>query len=215
LLYEKKEIESALKIAEKGQSLFPEKEEFWLLESEILRSEKKFSQAVATLKKSLNYLPKNTSILFQLGVLKHELNQKDKSIQFMEKIIQINPEHPGALNFVGYTLAEQGKNLKRAEVLIKKALQLDPDNGYYLDSLAWLFYKTNQLKQAWKKIQSAVALVQDDPIIWDHYGDIALKNGLLQKALQGYKNALKFGYETPFLLEQKIRDIQIKLNQSS
>ena len=125
----------------------------------------------------------------------------------MEEVINIDPDHAAALNFIGYTLAEQGLNLDRAEILIKKALNLDPENGYYLDSLAWLYFKSGKLDQAWETISSAVARVTDDPIIWEHYADIASALQKFEQARSGYEQALQHSPDNPAQIRDKLKSI--------
>jgi len=118
----------------------------------------------------------------------------------MEKIISLYPDYDPALNFVGYVLAEEGKDLNRAKLLIETALKMSPNNGYYLDSLAWVYFKLKELDKAWEYIQKAVSFTADDPTIWQHYGDIARSLNLKKEAIRGYKQSLKLN---PHNLELK------------
>ncbi|MDD4649888.1 MAG: hypothetical protein PHO79_07745, partial [Desulfoplanes sp.] len=101
-----------------------------------------------------------------------------------------------ALNYLGYSLTVLEKNLDRAEVLVKNALQAEPENGYYLDSLAWVFYKKGELDKAWQAIQRAVTLAKKDPTIWEHYGIIAKALGKQEEAKKGINNAKRFKKKT-------------------
>lgn len=197
-------------MARKGQELFPEQSSFWLLEAEILRSQERNDDALRVLEKGLEQTPKDTRILFQLGVAEYELDHPEKAIEYMERIISIDPEHAQALNFVGYTLVEQDRDLERAQVLIKKALRLDPGNGYFLDSLAWLYFKTGRLQKAWKTISEAVSKVQSDPVIWEHYGDIAKALNKPESARKGYEKALQADHEEPRTIKDKLRAVPSK-----
>jgi tetratricopeptide (TPR) repeat protein len=74
--------------------------------------------------------------------------------------------------------------------MIKKALVLDPDNGAYVDSLGWLYFKKGKFPEALTELNRAVALI-DDPVIFDHLGDVYLKLNLPQKARQSFESSLK------------------------
>ena len=207
LLFELGERDQTLELCRKGQQLFPEQEDFWILESELHLTVNDLEQARAVLLKGLDHQDQSTSILFQLGVVEHEQGLVEKALEHMEEVINIDPDHAAALNFIGYTLAEQGLNLDRAEILIKKALNLDPENGYYLDSLAWLYFKSGKLDQAWETISSAVARVTDDPIIWEHYADIASALQKFEQARSGYEQALQHSPDNPAQIRDKLKSI--------
>ena len=207
LLFELGERDQTLELCRKGQQLFPEQEDFWILESELHLTANDLEQARAVLLKGLDHQDQSTSILFQLGVVEHEQGLVEKALEHMEEVINIDPDHAAALNFIGYTLAEQGLNLDRAEILIKKALNLDPENGYYLDSLAWLYFKSGKLDQAWETISSAVARVTDDPIIWEHYADIASALQKFEQARSGYEQALQHSPDNPAQIRDKLKSI--------
>ena len=104
---------------------------------------------------------------------------------------------------MGYTLAEEGRELDRAEVLIKKALEQSPDSGYILDSLAWVYFRQGKIKQAWEEIKRAVDVV-DDPVIWEHYGDIAAAAGHKKQARKGYESSLKLDSEHKDRINEKL-----------
>jgi len=207
LLFEMGRQGETLELCRKGQELFPEQKDFWLLEAEIHITENDLDLARQALLKGLDHQGDSTSLLFQLGVVEHQQGLFDKALEHMEKVISIDPDHAAALNFIGYTLAEQGQNLDRAEILIKKALNLDPENGYYLDSLAWLYFKSGKLDQAWEAISNAVSRVKDDPIIWEHYGDIASAVQKPEQARTGYERALEHGPDNPEQIKDKLRSI--------
>jgi tetratricopeptide (TPR) repeat protein len=213
LLFKMGRNEQARQTARKGQSLYPDMADFWLLESDILRSQEKYGHAISLLKQARKPLPKNTSILFQLGFLEHERGNPERALGYMERIIQINPDHAQALNFVGYTLTEEGRDLDRALILIQKALEMEPDNGYFLDSLAWLYYKTDELEQAWETINRAVASVKEDPVMWDHYGDIARSMDKLGQARKAYQRALKLDPPNPDQIQLKLDSLPVSPNK--
>ena len=207
LYFEQGDQEQTLRLCRKGQELFPEQNDFWILESEIHINRNDLDQARQVLLQGLTQQDQSTSILFQLGVVEHEQGQVSQALEHMEKIIKIDPDHAAALNFIGYTLAEQGQDLDRAEILIKKALNLDPENGYYLDSLAWLYFKSGKLDQAWEAITTAVSKVKNDPIIWEHYADIASALQKFEQARQGYERALEHHPDDPKQIKDKLKSI--------
>ncbi|MFN7135438.1 MAG: tetratricopeptide repeat protein, partial [Myxococcales bacterium] len=97
--------------------------------------------AVALLVKALDERPRDEVLLFALGVLHEKRGEAEQAIARMRQVLAVNPLNASALNFIGYTWAELGQNLDEAEALIRKALELNPDNGAYVDSLGWVLYK--------------------------------------------------------------------------
>jgi len=125
----------------------------------------------------------------------------------MEKLLVKHPDHAQALNYVGYTLAEEGRDLDRALVLVTNAAKQDPDNGYILDSVAWVYYKLGDLDKAWEYIRDAVTVTKDDPTLWEHYGDIAKAMGKKKEARKGYGKSLEFGAKDPAAIKAKLKGI--------
>ncbi len=115
----------------------------------------------------------------------------DQTLKYMEQIISGFPDHADALNFIGYILADRNEQLDRAMVLISRANRLEPDNGYILDSLAWVNYRMGNFEEAWEIIKRAISLRPKQPELWDHYGDIAAALGKKKSAAKGYRKALE------------------------
>ncbi len=215
ICFEQDEYSKALELTRQGQSIYPEEKRFALFEVIILEILEDYPGAMEVIDYGLQLWPEDTDFLFRKGVILDRKDRNEESLQVMEEIISIDQDHHEALNYVGYTLAEKNKNLERALVLIQRALSLDPGNGYYIDSLAWVYYQQKKMDKAWKEIQRAVGFVNNDPIIWDHYGDIALNVNLLEEALRGYRNSLKNDPEDPDKILEKIRDVEKKIQEKS
>jgi tetratricopeptide (TPR) repeat protein len=208
LLWEQGALQAALDVAAQAQEAYPEREAFYSLQAGIFRAQHQAAKARQILLSGLEALPNNPEFLFQLGAMDYEQGHVQQAISRMEQIISHDPEHAQALNFLGYTLVELEQNLERARILIHKALELDPENGYYLDSLAWYQYTVGQTEQAWKTIQAAVDHVADDPVIWEHYGDIARALNNIRHAADGYQRALDNGTDHPQRLNSKLRALE-------
>jgi len=204
LLLQLERTEESLDLAREGQERFPGSSDFLFLEVEILLNEDNQSQAAVLLERAREKWPNNTEVLYRLGFLQEQMGQREQALRTMEEIVSLEPDHAEALNFIGYTLAEEGRDLERALVLIETALRLKPGSGHIIDSLAWVHYKLGNLDEAWKHILSAVEIMYDDPVIWEHYGDIAKALGKTEKARKGYQNALKFKTKHPDEVQRKL-----------
>jgi len=210
IMFRHQEVEKALKSARKGRKDYPGMEAFWVLESRLLLQQDKPNMAKKLLLKGLERDSNRTELLFQLALVEHKLGNIETAIRKMRRLLQQEPENAAALNFVGYTLVEQERDLDEAGRLIRQALKLDPENPYYLDSLAWYLFKTDSREKAWKKIQKAISQIEDDPIIWEHYADIAKSLEKKEQARKGYKKALELDPENPETLRKKLQGLKGK-----
>ncbi len=159
--------------------------------AEIYRKAKDYPNAIEVMHKVVELDPENDRVYFSLGALYDESKDKDKTIEYMRKAVELNPDNASALNYLGYTYAELGVELDRAEELIVRALEIAPNDGYYIDSLGWVYYQKGDYRRAIEQLERAVSLVPDDPIIIEHLGDAYLKVGETDKALRSYRDALK------------------------
>lgn len=185
----------ALKTAEKGIREFPDNPAFWNLKAQVLSKTGEKEEALNVLDKALEKWPRSTDTLIYKATVLQEAGKQDQALEVMEKVIGMEPDNAEALNFVGYLLAEKEENLERARVLVKNALKQEPSNGFYMDSLAWVLFKQGRIQKAWEKISLAVDLVGEDPVIWMHYGDIAMAVKNWKEAVSGYKKALELGLD--------------------
>ena len=204
LLYESGDAEGALKLAEDARNAYPDQREFWVLHIRLLQDREDYAAARDVNKLALEHWPDDTELLYLYGVALDLTDDLDQAMAVMERTIELDPEYPEALNYVGYTLADQGRDLDRALDLITKALQFKPESGYIIDSLAWVYFRQDHTDLAWQEIQKAVLLVADDPVIWEHYGDIAAAAGLTDEAKAGYAKALGLDPKDREAIQEKL-----------
>ena len=162
------------------------------------------------LRKALNNTPDDKELLLHLAMVLDKAGQREQAIECAKKAIKKARDYVQALNFLGYTYAEEGINLDEAELMIKKALSIQPDDGYVTDSLGWVYFKKGKNDQAVSCLEKAHELVPDDSLIAEHLGDAYLAKRAFSKALQVYQEALKLMKESkdrPRLMK-KIQDAQ-------
>ncbi|MFO7821037.1 MAG: tetratricopeptide repeat protein [Lentisphaeria bacterium] len=113
------------------------------------------------------------------ATLYEETGNIDKAVATARKALDQAPDNPVVTNFLGYVMADHNRNLKEAEMLIKQALEKDPNSGAYLDSLAWVYYRQGRFKEALAEINKALRQpdLPSDPVALDHAGDIYAANG--------------------------------------
>jgi len=107
-----------------------------------------------------------------------------------KKVLASDPEHASALNYLGYMLADQNMKLEEALGYIKHAMDLDPTNGAYLDSLGWAYFRLGKFELAEENLLKASQKINTDPTVHDHLGDLYQKTGRLKLAATNWERAL-------------------------
>ena len=181
--------------------------------AEVYRRAKDYANAVETMLTVVDLDPGNARLHFALGALYDESKDKDKTIEHMRKAIELNPEYAEALNYLGYTYADMDVELDRAEQLIIRALEIEPNDGFYIDSLGWVYYRKGDYRRAIEQLEKAVRLVVDDPVIIEHLGDAYLEDGRPDEALRSYRRALESADEDEQVerIRSKIGDLERRI----
>jgi tetratricopeptide (TPR) repeat protein len=131
------------------------------------------------------------TVLFMRGAMYEKLKQHDAAETEFRKVLALNPGNASALNYLGYMLADRNVRLSEAQQLIQKALERDPNNGAYLDSLGWLYYRMGKLEEAEQTLRRALERFPRDPTIHDHLGDVCFRQGRIKEAITQWQNSLK------------------------
>jgi tetratricopeptide (TPR) repeat protein len=123
------------------------------------------------------------------STLEREKRYADAEQQF-KKVLASDPQHASALNYLGYMLADQNTKLDEAIKYIKEAVDLDPANGAYLDSLGWAYFRLGKYDLAEENLLKASQKINTDPTVHDHLGDLYQKTGRLKQAATNWERAL-------------------------
>jgi tetratricopeptide (TPR) repeat protein len=137
----------------------------------------------------------------------------ERAMVCMEDVLKIDPDYANALNFIGYTWADKGVNLDKAEEMIRKALVKKPDDGYIMDSIGWVYYKKGDYKKALDELLKAYDNIPNDPTIAEHLGDTYASLKEYSKAIEYFEKSMKLENkeEKKKVLEQKIKAIEDKI----
>ncbi len=182
-------LKEGIAFADKLVKKNPAIAEFYDLQASLYENKKDYKAAMAAVGKGLERFPTEERLLYFQGALYDKLGERAKAIANMKQIVASNEKNAHALNFLGYTYAEMGENLEEAETLVKKALELRPDDGYILDSLAWVYYKQGNYDKAQKELELAMVKQPEEPVILEHMGDVLLKKKEFELAAANYKKA--------------------------
>jgi tetratricopeptide (TPR) repeat protein len=129
-------------------------------------------------------------LLFLRGSVEERQKHYDAAEVFFKKILALDPNNVLTLNYYGYMLADRGTDLDEALHLIQKAVQLDPQNYAYLDSLGWVYFKLGQYKLAENNLRQASQRMNTDPTVHDHLGELYEKTGRLKQAAEQWQISL-------------------------
>jgi tetratricopeptide (TPR) repeat protein len=181
-----------------------------------------FESGVVLLEGMLDGSDGDVEVYYQLGVHYGTDGQVESALRYMQQVLEADPNNVNALNYIGYSWAEQGKNLAEAEELIRRALEIAPDDGYITDSLGWVYYKMAEmlfeesrkdeairfLDRAQSRLVQAAELTGGDSVVSEHMGDVLLLRGDKEGALDHYEEAVDLELreaEQPMLLEKRDR----------
>lgn len=166
----------------------------WLNLAFTWRQQDSLDEAIEVYRRGLEYVTDDEDrarLLFALGSTQERNNQFHEAVTTFQDLISMNPNHDPALNYLGYMLADAGQQLQYALELIEKAMELSPNNGAYIDSYAWVNFRLGKYEIALNQLQKAAQLIDSDPVIYEHMGDVYRKLGDNQRAMEEYNKALE------------------------
>lgn len=130
------------------------------------------------------------AVYFQRGIAYERLKEWDQAEPNFKKALELNPEQPQVLNYLGYSWVDKNLNLDDAMDMIRRAVELRPNDGYIVDSLGWAHYRLGQFDEAVVELERAIELRAGDPTINDHLGDVYWRVGRKVEAVYQWNRAL-------------------------
>ena len=148
----------------------------------IERGRKKFADCAQTYSRGIDALAnpndkQNWVYYYFRGICEERSKQWAKAEVDMKKALELQPEQPHVMNYLGYSWIDQGINLDDGMKMIKRAVDQRPDDGYIVDSLGWAYYRIGNFEDAVKNLERAIDLKPEDPTINDHLGDAYWRGG--------------------------------------
>jgi len=155
-----------------------------------LREAHRYDDAAHEIEALRERTPGDPSLLLELGMLREQQGDAQAAEQAGRDALALAPSSPTLLNFLGYLLADHDQDLSEAEGMIRRAVEQDPDNGAFVDSMGWVLYRLGQLPQARAELERALQLTGGDPVIHEHLGDVYRQMKLFDLARQQYRAVL-------------------------
>ncbi len=183
-------IEKSIVLIKQAIVLEPEKDSLYHSLALAYMSDNKNELAIESMRKAIALNDKMGTYHFELGALLEKVGQYENAVKSMQKALELNPNHSNAHNFIGYIYSVRGENLDKALDHLTKALAIQPKNGYFLDSLGWIYYQKGDSERALAEMKKALVYTSPDPVLYDHLGDVhfSLKNYL--EARRAWKTSL-------------------------
>ena len=192
--YKLDHTDQAIKNLEKMASDNPGEIEALVVLADLNRDLKKWDQAANAYGRAIDNIGIATSRLWSLyyarGIAFERLNKWPEAEADLLKALELQPDHPQILNYLGYSWADRGENLEGAKDMLVKAVSLRPRDGYIVDSLGWLYYRVKDYENATIQLEKAVALQPEDPTINDHLGDAYWRVNRTEEARYQWQRAL-------------------------
>jgi len=141
----------------------------------VLRSRDAFPEAAEAYSRGIESIAtpdrRHWMLFYQRGISYERSKQWEKAEADFQRALELYPDHPLVLNYLGYSWIDMGRNLDQALDMVRKAVELRPTDGYIIDSLGWAYYRLGRYEEAVAELERAVELMPNDPVINDHLGD--------------------------------------------
>ncbi|MEL6966056.1 MAG: tetratricopeptide repeat protein [Pseudomonadota bacterium] len=162
--------------------------------SAVLARHKKYEDAITVLSRKVARVkdPKryHWNLFYRLGIAYERTKQWPLAEKAFQKSLELFPDQPSVLNYLGYSWVDMNINLQQGLDMIRKAVELRPNDGYMVDSLGWAYYRLNRIMEAVVKLEQAVDLRPGDPTINDHLGDAYWRANRRLEAVFQWRHAL-------------------------
>ena len=215
-----KEYERAVKVLTEARQHFSQTPEIAYYLAIAQREAKHAQEAVATFEEALHEAEleggeiTNARFYFDYGAAAEQAGLYDKAAALFQKSIALDPANAAdAYNYLAYMWTEHNMRLGEAEQMVKLALQNDPNNGAYIDTLGWLEYRQGKFDQALVDLlRAAQKLTRDDPVVFEHIGDTFAKMNKIAQAADAWQKALNMDPKNKSLTE-KIENAKTKMSK--
>ena len=179
----------ASKVVEAGIKVKEDHAPFYALYASLLDDQKQYQKAVSMLSDAVKKIPDHAQLHFFLGNMQDHVGDRDGTIKSMQRVLELDHDHVQALNFLAYVFADGSRDLDEAESLARRALDLQPDDGYILDTLGWVLFKKGSLPESVRVLEAAYKKQPGEAVIAEHLGDAYYQSQMPEKAKKLYQRA--------------------------
>jgi Flp pilus assembly protein TadD len=208
-----KEFERAADFAGQAQTQHPDDLRFPQLRAHALQQLGDTARAIGVLEPVARANPNDATTQLALADMYNTVGRRNDAERTVRQLVSIEPGNADALNYLGYLLADSGRQLDEAIRLVRKALDIEPNNPNFLDSLGWAYYRRGDYEDAEKYLTPAAQQMPRNGTVQEHYGDVLAKRGRWQDAIAAWTRALQGdeGDINKAAVEKKIADARGKV----
>ncbi len=171
--------------------------------------------AIELLKGVVAARPDELDLQFQLGSVYERAGDRKAAEKVFLAVLEKDADHAPTLNYLGYMWAEGAVNLEKAHEMLTRAVGQEPNNGAYVDSLGWVYFRLGNLDLAEKYLRDATKLIPRDPTVHEHLGDVLAARGNLDRALESYRTALDLEPEAKDVVKIRSKIAELQRKQTS
>ncbi len=164
--------------------------------ADLLRRDENYAAAVPSYDRAIELTETGAGgswfLHYARGISHERLKNWDQAEADFRRALELNPDQPQVLNYLGYSLVERREKLDEALEMIERAVATRPDSGYIVDSLGWVLFRLGRYEEAVEHMERAIELMPVDPVVNDHLGDVYWAVGRDREAEFQWKRALSF-----------------------
>lgn len=184
---------------------------------DFLRRQEQFTAAAEAYSRAIDLLdppePRHWVVFYSRAIANERAGNWPEAEVDFRRALELSPDQPGVLNYLGYSMTEQGGDLDEALAMIERAVAAEPDNGYYIDSLAWALFRMGRYEEALPPMERAAELLPVDPVLTDHLGDVYWAVGRDREARFQWRRALSYGEHPDLDLDRVRRKLAVGLDR--
>ncbi len=182
-----------------------------LMGLDVLQRLERWPDLAAASERALSRFPGQRDVLFLRGAALERSGQLDAAAEAFKSVLAKDPDDAAAANYLGYMWADAGVHLDEALALIRHAVELEPGNDAYLDSLGWVYYRLGNLAEAESRLRQAISQGGHDGTVLAHLGEVLAARGEREEAQQLLQRALELGTEHA----ERVRGLLAKIGDGS
>lgn len=208
--------DAAIEVLEQLSRSHPDLAGIWISLGDTYRREERYDDAAAAYDKAVARFgdpqPEHWFVWYARAIAQERSGDWDKAEAGFRKALELSPEQPQVLNYLGYSYVEKQENLEEALSMIERAVAARPEDGYIIDSLGWVLYRLGRYDEAVVQMERAVELMAIDPLVNDHLGDVYWAVGRKREAEFQWKRALSFGPGEDLDMDRVRRKLEVGLD---
>ncbi len=211
-LHDMKREDEAFALLEKLATAEPERIDALVQLGDLLRHDDRFAESERAYSRAIERIaqprPEHWTLFYARGITYERTKRWPQAEKDFLYALELEPEQPFVLNYLGYSWVDMSRNLDRAKGMLHRAVELRPDDGFIVDSLGWVYFRLGEYDAAVEQLERAVELEPGDPVINDHLGDAYWRVGRQREARYQWRRALTLEPEEDTVadIEEKLRD---------